>query len=189
MKSRPAPNHGFALVIALSLMAFILLLILSITTLVRVETQSANIQLAQLEARMNAQLGAMVALGDLQRYTGPDQRVTARADILTAPGSSGQRWAAIAWTGVWSSKEITNDSLDQEDGLDSRQPRWLVSGNDLSPTALDPNCALTVETADLATLGGSVTDKSNINQDDTVKAPKVEILGDDNVQKVIMLIG
>jgi len=103
MKHRPAPNHGFALVIALSLMAFILLLILSITTLVRVETQSANIQLAQLKARMNAQLGAMVALGDLQRYTGPDQRVTARADILTAPGSSG-RAGQQKWTGVWSSK-------------------------------------------------------------------------------------
>ena len=180
MKSRPASNHGFALVIALSLMAFILLLILSITTLVRVETQSANIQLAQLEARMNAQLGAMVALGDLQRYTGPDQRVTARADILTAPGPSDIAGQS-RWTGVWSSKEITNDSLDQEDGLDSRQPRWLVSGNDPSATALDPNAQLTVETANLATLGGSVTDKSNINQDDTVKAPKVEILGDDNV--------
>jgi len=180
MKSRPASTHGFALVIALSLMAFILLLILSITTLVRVETQSANIQLAQLEARMNAQLGAMVALGDLQRYTGPDQRVTARADILTAPGASDIAGQS-RWTGVWSSKEITNDSLDQEDGLDSRQPRWLVSGNDPSATALDPNAQLTVETANLATLGGSVTDKSNINQDDTVKAPKVEILGDDNV--------
>ena len=87
MKHRPETTHGFALVIALSLMAFILLLILSITTLVRVETQSANVQLAQLKARMNAQLGAMVALGDLQRFTGPDQRVTARSDILLAPGS------------------------------------------------------------------------------------------------------
>ena len=56
-----------------------------------------------------------------------------------------------------------------------------MSGNDLSPTALGPNLALTVETADLATLGGSVTDKSGINQDDTVKAPKVEILGENNV--------
>ena len=179
MKHRPSSTHGFALVIALSLMAFILLLILSITTLVRVETQSANTQLAQLEARMNAQLGAMVALGDLQRYTGPDQRVTARSDILLAPGLSGPA-GQQRWTGVWSSKEITNDSFDQKDGLDNRQARWLVSGNGPSATALDPSSPLSVETADLATLGGSVTNKSNINQDDTVKAPKVEILGDNN---------
>jgi len=130
---------------------------------------------------MNAQLGAMVALGDLQRYTGPDQRVTARADILTAPGMSGSGPAGQQkWTGVWSSKEITNDPLDQDDGLNNRQPRWMVSGNDLSLTALDPSTSLPV-TVDLATLGGSVTDKSNINQDDTVKAPKVEILGENNV--------
>lgn len=180
MKNRPASTHGFALVIALSLMAFILLLILSITTLVRVETQSANIQLAQLEARMNAQLGAMVALGDLQRYTGPDQRVTARSDILLAPGASGPA-GQQKWTGVWSSKETTNDPLDAVDGLGGRQPRWLVSGNGSDPNAapLDPNVELTVETIDLATVGGSVTNQSN--QDDTVKAPKVEILGKNDV--------
>jgi hypothetical protein len=182
MKHCPASTRGFALVIALSLMAFILLLILSITTLVRVESQSANIQLTQLEACMNARLGAMVALGDLQRYTGPDQRVTARSDILLAPGASGIAGQS-RWTGVWSSKEITNDPLDTVDGVDDRQPRWLVSGNDNNPSAptLDPSVALTVETIDLATLGVSVIDKSNINQDDTVKAPKVEILDENNV--------
>ena len=115
MKHRPASSQGFALVIALSLMAFILLLILSITTLVRVETQSANIQLVQLEARMNAQLGAMVALGDMQRFTGPDQRVTARSDILLAPGASGIAGQS-RWPGVWSSKEITKDPRDSVDG-------------------------------------------------------------------------
>ena len=130
---------------------------------------------------MNAQLGAMVALGDLQRYTGPDQRVTARSDILLAPDASDIAGQS-RWTGVWSSKEITDDPFDAVDGLDGRQPRWLVSGNDIntSALALNPNAALTVETIDLATLGGSVTDKSNINQDDTVKVPKVEILGEDN---------
>ena len=175
MKHRPASTHGFALVIALSLMAFILLLILSITTLVRVETQSANVQLAQLQARMNAQLGAMIALGDLQRYTGPDQRVTARADILLAPGA-----ISIAgksrWTGVWSSKADVDDSLDAVDELNNRQPKWLVSG--LDPDAYSPVAG---DTADLATVGKSVIDKSASTMDDTVKAAKVEILGDDNV--------
>ena len=175
MKNRSAPNHGFALVIALSLMAFILLLILSITTLVRVETQSANIQLAQLEARMNAQLGAMIALGDLQRYTGPDQRVTARADILLAPGASGIAGQS-RWTGVWSSKADVDDSLDAVDELNNRQPKWLVSG--LNPDAYS---AVAGDTADLATVGKSVINKSASTTDDTVKAPKVEILGKNDV--------
>ena len=171
MKNRSASTHGFALVIALSLMAFMLLLILSITTLVRVETQSSNIQLAQLEARMNAQLGAMIALGDLQRYTGPDQRVTARADILLAPGLSGPT-GQERWTGVWSSKANTSDPLDVTDGLQAHQPKWLVSGQ--NPDAYS---AVVGDTADLATAGKSVIDKSAPTADETVKAPKVAILG------------
>ena len=47
-------RSGFALVIALSLMAFVLLLILSITSFVVVEQQSANIAKQQLTAEQNA---------------------------------------------------------------------------------------------------------------------------------------
>jgi len=41
-RERSLKQQGFALVLALSLMAFILLLLLSVTTLVQVETRSAN---------------------------------------------------------------------------------------------------------------------------------------------------
>ena len=141
---------------------------------------------------MNAQLGAMIALGDLQRYTGPDQRVTARSDILLAPGASGIAGQS-RWTGVWSSKDSDPDKvgyqfdqLDKDAGLaDGSNPpkhkaRWLVSGNGSDPKAstLNPNVGVTGETIELATTRGSVTNKSN--QNDTVEAPKVEILGENN---------
>ncbi len=193
MKKFPSSQRGFALVIALSLMAFVLLLILSISTLVQVESQSAASGMQQMRARLNAQLGAMIALGDLQRYTGPDQRVTARADILFAPGTddvSGQS----RWTGVWSSSDITNTSnisspaqglaygLDLADGLHNRQARWLVSGNETNGLTIEPETLLSDDiTTNLASLGGSVINKSGIKKDDTVKAPKVEILGNSNV--------
>ncbi len=189
----PSPQRGFALVIALSLMAFVLLLILSISTLVQVESQSATAGLQQMRARLNAQLGAMIALGDLQRYTGPDQRVTARADILLDPGT-GDVSGQSRWTGVWSSSDITNTSnisspaqglaygLDLADGLQNRQARWLVSGNGNNGLTIEPETLLSDDiTTNLATVGGSVTNKSSINRNDTVKAPKVEILGDNNV--------
>jgi hypothetical protein len=86
--------QGFALVIALSLMAFTLLLLVSITALTRVETRSAEISLATTEARQNARLGMQVALGQLQRYAGADQRITAPAttvypqkDVTSGAGS------------------------------------------------------------------------------------------------------
>ncbi|MDB2681451.1 hypothetical protein N9Z14_02525 [Opitutales bacterium] len=99
--STSAPKQGFALVIALSLMAFILLLILSITTLVQVETQSAQISVARMEAEQNAMLGLKQALGELQMAAGPDQRVTATAAIFdadpstaTIEGVENPRWVA-----------------------------------------------------------------------------------------------
>jgi hypothetical protein len=131
------PKGGFALVIALSLMAFILLLLLSITTFVQVESSNAANSTQRLEARTNAQLGAMIALGNLQKLTGPDQRVTARADILVEPDSTPLEGTAH-WTGVWSSKldsnrDPLNDTLDQDTELDAHKPQWLVSG---TPTDL-----------------------------------------------------
>ena len=64
------------------MMAFVLVLLLSMTLLVQVETTNSRQALNQLRAKESARLALMMALGDLQRYAGPDQRVTARAEIL-----------------------------------------------------------------------------------------------------------
>ncbi len=78
---RSIRSGGFALVIALSLMAFIVLLLLTITTMVRVETRVSDNGKSQTQARQNALLALNIALGQLQKYAGPDQRVTATADL------------------------------------------------------------------------------------------------------------
>ena len=88
-------QKGFALVISLSLMAFMLLLVLSLSTLVQVESRSASISRDHLVARLNSQLGAMIALGDLQRYTGPDQRVTATGELVTGVDDSKKKYTAV----------------------------------------------------------------------------------------------
>jgi len=118
---RPAQG-GFALVIALSLMAFVLLLLLSITTLVQVETQGSQIQLQQMEAEQSALLGLQIALGELQKTAGPDQRVTATAGIVNGvtPVESTQHY-----TGVWNS----DPSIQAAD----RFVQWLVSSSDNQP--------------------------------------------------------
>lgn len=152
-------------------MSFILLLLLGITTLAQVEQQGASLGLRSLEARMNAKLGAMLALGDLQRYTGPDQRVTARSDILVEAGTMpllGQG----RWTGVWSSRSDMNDA-DNLDGLSGRRPRWLVSGE--SPDA--ETAVNTSEVVRLATVGGSIQDKSSASIDDSVEVAVETIPG------------
>jgi len=114
-------RSGFALVLALSLMAFVLLLLVSMTLLVRVETKSAAAAIDSLRSQETARLALLIALGELQRHAGPDQRVTARADIL---GDNSINLSARFWTGVWDST------------APSAPPIWLVSGDNPSPVNL-----------------------------------------------------
>ena len=106
-------QSGFALVIALSLMAFVLLLLLSITSFVAVEQQGSNIAKQQLSARQNALAGLQVAMGELQLLVGPDQRVTASADILEETNNP--------YTLVWHS--------DSSKGWDNSTRDWSDSGS------------------------------------------------------------
>lgn len=112
-------HSGFALVIALSLMAFVLLLLLSITTLVQVETQSSQTQTHKMKAEQAALLGLQVALGELQKSAGPDQRVTATAGIVNGVAADG---STQHYTGVWSSEPNVPAA--------DRFIQWLVSSND-----------------------------------------------------------
>ena len=109
------------------------MLLLLMATLVKVETSASSQQLIQLQARQNALLGVMIAIGELQKHAGPDQRVTARADILGDDVAEGARF----WTGVWDSSNP------------SAPPIWLVSGENPDPES---------ESADM-----EITDKSIIN--------------------------
>ncbi len=76
-------------------MAMVALAMLSLSTL---ELRNVQYEQHQVQARANARMALMQAIGELQRYAGPDQRVTARADIL----ENGAGIANKNWFGVWS---------------------------------------------------------------------------------------
>ena len=96
-------RQGFALLITIVLMAFLVLIVVSMASLTRVETQiAANYQ--QLDsARQNALMALNIAVGQLQASAGPDQRVTARAEILdsTPATATVDSVKQPYWTGVW----------------------------------------------------------------------------------------
>ncbi len=150
-------SGGFALVLALSLMAFVLLLVLSISTLVSVESKSSSMVSARAEAEQAALVGLQVAIGELQKSVGPDQRVTARADRLPAPNANRQYY-----TGVWDS---TNGDFVQ----------WLASAADANgiqdPTALKNEAD--VNAASLAP--ESIVLHRSIDGTEDVTADKVEL--------------
>lgn len=123
-------HSGFALIITISLLAFLVLLLVVLAALTRIETGISRNTQDRTRARQNALVGLNVALGALQKSAGPDQRVTATADIVGATNSR--------WTGVW---DTTNMAA---------TPVWLVSG-----AAPNPNSAATGETLVGANTAGS----------------------------------
>jgi hypothetical protein len=84
-------SQGFALLITITLLAFLVLLLVSLASLTRVETQVASNNQSIAQARQNALMALNLALGQLQKTAGPDQRVTTRADVqplATTPAPS-----------------------------------------------------------------------------------------------------
>ena len=122
-------TRGFALVLALSLMSFILLILIGFVAVTNVEVSSSAQNRRLMEARQNAYLAVMVAMGELQKVAGPDQRVSARADIFT--GTNGISEASMEngyWMGVWPSDLSGWDSMSMQARLDAAW--WVVSGNE-----------------------------------------------------------
>ncbi|MEX2381216.1 MAG: hypothetical protein WD490_02440 [Opitutales bacterium] len=135
---------GFALIITISLMAFLVLLLVTLTTLTKVETQlTSNAQKTEA-ARANARMALNIAIGQLQGHAGPDNRVTARSDIdVQAPSTF--------WTGVWDASSGTASPL-----------TWLVSGNEGNdPLLRRPDMAPSSPGGDYVRLVGNRTARPN----------------------------
>lgn len=96
--SGSGPKRGFALILTLTLLAFVVLLLVGLATYTRVETSIAGNMQQQAQARENALLALNVALGKLQEHAGPDTRVTATAEHFA--GTDAQK---RHYTGVWPS--------------------------------------------------------------------------------------
>jgi Tfp pilus assembly protein PilX len=116
-------KNGFALVVTVSMMVLLTIVVVATLSLSTVTLRSVDRDAAQAMARANARLAMMMAIGQLQKEAGPDQRVTATAQIQNVTANP-------QWTGVWKT----------DPGNLSSQPVWMVSGD---PTTTDPGEALT----------------------------------------------
>jgi hypothetical protein len=91
-------SEGFALVITLSLMILLTVVAVGLLSLSAVSLRSTSQSQAKSEAQSNARLALMIALGELQKQLGPDQRVSANSSILADSNVRHPHW-----TGVWDS--------------------------------------------------------------------------------------
>jgi hypothetical protein len=123
------PERGFALVVTLSLMVLLTIVAVGLLTLAGVSLRTSSQSEAMATARANARLALLLALGDLQKLTGPDQRITARADV-----DSGNT-ANPRLTGVWESWNIDpnnppSPSEYEPSARDGKFLGWLASSAD-----------------------------------------------------------
>lgn len=116
-------QRGFALVVTLALMVLLLVLLVGLLGLASVSLRTSTLEKAKHEAEANARLGVLLALGELQKALGPDQRVSARASAVVAearqPNVLGS-WHGWRWQPVLGGRPDYSTKSGQFD-------RWLVS--------------------------------------------------------------
>lgn len=89
---------GFALVATLSLMILLTIIAVGLLGLSSISLRTSAQGSAEAKARANAKLALMVALGELQKEMGPDQRISANSAITSNASVPNPNW-----TGVWDS--------------------------------------------------------------------------------------
>jgi len=128
-------KRGFTLVITLALMVLLTILAVGLLSLSSVSLRSSSQAAALAEARTNARMALMIAIGELQKQMGPDQRVSASGAIID-PDST--KVVNPHWTGVWDSWQAGPNTS----GADQKSDHSTIEDN--LPTS--PGMAPTYQT-------------------------------------------
>jgi hypothetical protein len=160
-------KSGFALIATISIMVLLVVIALAMLSLSTIELRSSQSGQAMAEARGNARMALMIAIGELQKSMGPDRRISATSEILA---TSSTTVAKPNTTGVWESWDFNPNSsspLKYNDEKTSRFDRWLVSSADTAaPQSLDfATSAWTGDTIELVgsgSLGARATDADKV---------------------------
>jgi hypothetical protein len=127
------------------------------------------------QAKANARLALMLAIGELQKQAGPDQRITARSDIRqkgTSQVGNGRL------TGVWNSWEIDASSPPSpsefdDSGRDAKFLGWLASSS--NPADAKLLSFVDAQPDSPVVLWGKGTLGDDMNDADIVRAGKVTV--------------
>ncbi|MDH4445966.1 MAG: hypothetical protein QE267_12665 [Akkermansiaceae bacterium] len=134
---RVGVDRGFALIVTLSLMILLTVIAVGLLTLSSISLRTSTRAGAQQQAQANARLAVMMALGELQKELGPDQRIS-------APGSQLLEEANVTgpkhWIGVYESWKGASWPFATSEEIRPSSPtfrRWLISGDETIVTNKD----------------------------------------------------
>ncbi|BDS07119.1 hypothetical protein NT6N_21590 [Oceaniferula spumae] len=208
-----SPKHatapGFALIATISVMVLLVMIALAMLSLATIEQRSSAGNSAYIEAQNNARLALMEAIAKLQTTAGPDQRITASANMAantdgsTLPAGSAPQnnvshdgadkgLSAVLngtrhWTGVWKNRSTDPGETIYTVTPSAEHVDWLVSGVDPLPS--DSNVAVTAsgstadETTAVVLVGeNTVGPPDAVGITDYVTAPIVNISKDGKIK-------
>ena len=82
LKREALANAGFALVVTLSLMVLLTVIAVGLLSLSAISLRASSQDKFIAQARANARLAMMLALGEVQKSLGPDKRAAAPASMM-----------------------------------------------------------------------------------------------------------
>ena len=123
-------SQGFALIVSLLLMVMLTIVAVGLLSLSSITLRSAGQGNAAATARANARLAMILAIGELQRTMGPDQRVSVPADSL----AGAPLVVDAGWKNATAVLKHTEDALLPPDETPANKMKrefqgWLVSGD------------------------------------------------------------
>jgi hypothetical protein len=112
-------------------MILLTVIAVGLLTLSSISLRSSSQENTIATARANARMAMMIALGELQKEAGPDQRITARAEILDSKPDTPvvDDVKQMHWTGVWKTGDKPAEAQRTASMGSNRAQtaRWLVS--------------------------------------------------------------
>lgn len=167
---RQRQDRGFTLILTIALLVLITMVGVGMLSLSSTSLRASVRSEAMSMARANARMALILAIGELQKQAGVDQRVTARADIIEA------KVARPRLTGVWQSWEMDANAPPtpsdyEKPARDGKFLGWLTSSADPAAVAnVDFVRAEPMEPVKLWSQGSLGTD---VAKEDIVEANKV----------------
>ncbi|NBX01546.1 hypothetical protein EBR11_03325 [bacterium] len=124
LTQKPSPQRrGFSLVLSLTIMAMILLMVITLASFLSIESRLATANQLRTQARMQALVSLRLALAHLQQEAGPDRRATFRADA-TRYATASSAGTIPSWTNalnpMWTGVQRTDRPF--------QPPAWIISG-------------------------------------------------------------
>ncbi|MFN6269995.1 MAG: hypothetical protein ACK40T_06340 [Akkermansiaceae bacterium] len=124
-------SNGFALIATILLMVLLAIITVGTLSLSVVTLRTGNQDSAQARARANARMALVIAVGELQKQMGADQRISAKSDILDQDLS---KLIHRHWTGSWGSWKAGDSTSGQHRTIqgvaDDMAPTYLPNRND-----------------------------------------------------------